>query len=173
MPVAIFVSPFTAQASGGTPAATLTLYPNQGADLTAIDTSAGAAAGTYSSARERYSAAIDVALGVYRGVVTDDATGGILSEYVYHHNGDAVVMGTDSAALAEHIETALIEHFETETRAKGSHSYLDTLELIAAATVGKSSAPSGTTEKFLYLDDTDAFTTTFDGSGFRSDVTVH
>ena len=68
---------------------------------------------------------------------------------------------------------ALIDHLETQTRGKGSLSYLKMLELNTAALLGKASAPSGSTETFVYADGaTDAFTVTFDANGYRTGVTI-
>lgn len=68
---------------------------------------------------------------------------------------------------------ALIDHLETQTRGKGSLSYLKMLELNTAALLGKASAPSSSTETFVYADGvTDAFTVTFDANGYRTGVTI-
>jgi hypothetical protein len=55
---------------------------------------------------------------------------------------------------------------------RGDRSHSEALDLILAATVGKSSQPSGTTERFKFLDDADAFTTTFDDDGNRAAVSL-
>ena len=55
---------------------------------------------------------------------------------------------------------------------RGDRSHSEALDLILAATVGKSSQPSGTTERFKFLDDADAFTTTFDANGNRTAVAL-
>ena len=71
------------------------------------------------------------------------------------------------------IAAALEAYFETDTPMKGSLSVLSVIELVAAALLGRSSAPTATTEKFVHLDGvTDAFTVTFDTDNYRSSVSV-
>ena len=55
---------------------------------------------------------------------------------------------------------------------KGSLTESQAFNLFLAALLGKTSQPSGTTEKFQHLDNTDAFTTTLDSNGNRPNVAI-
>jgi len=63
---------------------------------------------------------------------------------------------------------ALIDHLETQTRGKGSLSYLRMLELLVAGVVGNATAADGT-ETFEFADGSDAFESTV-ADGDRSVV---
>ena len=88
------------------------------------------------------------------------------AELAYSRMERAVAL--DSATSAQ--ITTIAEVLGAAMRGDRSHS--EALDLILAATVGKSSQPSGTTERFKFLDDADAFTTTFDTNGNRTAVSL-
>lgn len=62
--------------------------------------------------------------------------------------------------------------WRTALTLKGSLTETQVLNLIMAALAGQTSQPSGTTEKFKHLDGTDAFTTTLDSNGNRTNVAI-
>jgi hypothetical protein len=55
---------------------------------------------------------------------------------------------------------------------RGDLSLDEAVDLLVAALVGVTSQPSGTTEKFKFIDGVDAFTTTLDDSGNRTSVAL-
>ena len=60
-----------------------------------------------------------------------------------------------------------------EPELRGGLTLAEALDLMLASGVGVSSQPSGTTEKFKFVDAVDAFTTTFDVAGNRVSVVLH
>lgn len=52
-------------------------------------------------------------------------------------------------------------------------THAEVMDLLLAASIGVSSQPTATTEKFKFADADDAFTTTFDGDGNRTGVVLH
>ncbi len=55
---------------------------------------------------------------------------------------------------------------------RGDLTLDEAVDLLVAALVGVTSQPSGTTEKFKFVDGADAFTTTFDSNGNRTGVAL-
>jgi len=78
----------------------------------------------------------------------------------------AVLDSASRVAIVDAVSTALAVVL------KGGLTHSAALDLILAATIGKSSQPSSTTEKFKFVDNADAFTTTFDSSGNRTAVAL-
>jgi len=78
----------------------------------------------------------------------------------------AVLDSASRVAIVDAVSTALAVVL------KGGLTHSAALDLILAATIGKSSQPSSTTEKFKFVDNADAFTTTFDSSGNRTAVSL-
>lgn len=62
--------------------------------------------------------------------------------------------------------------WRTALTLKGSLTETQVMNLMMAALAGVTSQPSGTTEKFKHLDGTDAFTTTLDSNGNRTNVAI-
>lgn len=93
-------------------------------------------------------------------------------------------IGTPSGSLAAMVaDVPTVSEFEARTIAAASYRQNITLrgtgiteakafDLLLASLAGVTSQPSGTTEKFKFLDGNDAFTTTFDTSGNRTGVAL-
>lgn len=93
-------------------------------------------------------------------------------------------IGTPSGSLASMVaDVPTVAEFEARTIASASYRQNITLrgtsiteakafDLLLAASAGVTSQPSGTTEKFKFLDGNDAFTTTFDTNGNRTGVAL-
>ncbi len=93
-------------------------------------------------------------------------------------------IGTPSGSLAAMVaDVPTVSEFEARTIAAASYRQNITLrgtgiteakafDLLLASLAGVTSQPSGTTEKFKFLDGNDAFTTTFDTNGNRTGVTL-
>lgn len=133
---------------------------------------------TESGASGYFEATVDEALSGVLSRRVEDAAGNLiyqdwLDTDVSLVHGMLTAGGAALSDIRDEVDEALIDHFETQTRAKGAVSYLQTLELVAAALVGKSSAPNEDTELFKYLDDSNAFTVTFSTSNYRTVVAVH
>jgi len=88
---------------------------------------------------------------------------------------------TSLSAMVGNVPT--VTEFEARTIAAASYRQNITLrgadmteakafDLLLAASAGITSQPSGTTEKFKFLDGNDAFTTTFDTNGNRTGVSL-
>ena len=93
-------------------------------------------------------------------------------------------IGTPATSLAAMIaDVPTVSEFEARTIAAASYrqnislrgsgmTEAKAIDLLLASLAGVTSQPSGTTEKFKFLDGNDAFTTTFDTNGNRTGVSL-
>jgi hypothetical protein len=119
---------------------------------------------------------VNVAAGDYLIVYFIGAVGAG-SEYVTFAGTDGEVATPWSERKAAVLDSSTSAQITTIAEVlgatmRGDRSHSEALDLILAATIGKSSQPSGTTERFKFLDDADAFTTTFDTNGNRTAVSL-